>query len=88
MSNARFFSITCDEVTTLDIQSWISIHTYICENWTKMPLLSLECVVDGTNNDNLIVVIKNAIKTLGGIKEALLPAQFASFRAGEYTMPN
>ena len=24
-----YFSITCDEVTTLDNQSWINIHIYI-----------------------------------------------------------
>ena len=74
MSKARFFSITCDDVTMLDTQSWISIHTYICENWTRTPLLlSLERVVDVTNSDNLTIVIKNVIKTLGGVEEASLP---------------
>ena len=44
--------------------------------------------MDGTNSDNLTIVIKNAIKTLGGVKEASLPAQFASFGVCKFTVPN
>ena len=46
MKQARFFSVTCDEVTTLDTQSSISIHGYICKGWEQKPLLlSLERVL-------------------------------------------
>jgi hypothetical protein len=63
MQAARFFSITCDEVTSLDNQAWISIHGYVCENWTRVPLLlSLERVVDGTGADSLTKIIVEAIK--------------------------
>jgi hypothetical protein len=28
-----FISFSCDEVITLDQQSWVSIHAYFVENW-------------------------------------------------------
>jgi len=30
---AKFISFSYDEVTTLDQQSWVSIHAYVVENW-------------------------------------------------------
>jgi hypothetical protein len=39
VQQARFILINCDEVTTLDNQSWISIHVYIVENWCRVPIL-------------------------------------------------
>jgi hypothetical protein len=84
MKEAQFFSVTCDEVTILDTQSWISIHGYVCENWTrKSMLLSLEQVVEGGGADSLTKVIVNAIKTSGGVEEAELTTRLASFGAGE-----
>jgi hypothetical protein len=80
MKEAQFFSVTCDEVTILDTQSWISIHGYVCENWTrKSMLLSLEQVVEGGGADSLTKVIVNAIKTSGGVEEAELTTRLASF---------
>jgi len=29
----RFISFSCDEMTTFNQQSWVSIHAYIVENW-------------------------------------------------------
>jgi hypothetical protein len=34
-----FISINCDEITTLDNQSWISMHVYLVENWRRQPIL-------------------------------------------------
>ena len=83
MKNARFFSVTCDEVTTLDTQSWISIHGYVCEGWERKPmLLLLERVTDGGGSDNLTKVIVDAVKKYGGVTEADLATCFASFGAG------
>ena len=91
MKSARFFSVTCDEVTTLDTQSWISIHGYVCEGWERKPmLLSLERVLDGGGSNNLTQVIVEAIKNQGGITEADLQTRFASFGAGlfsSFSMP-
>ena len=84
MQTSRFFSITCDEVTTLDTQSWISIHGYVCQDWTRKPmLLSLERVMEGTGSDNLTTVIVDAIKNCGGLERTQLCSRFASFGAGK-----
>jgi hypothetical protein len=39
VEGARFITISCDEVTTFDLQSWISIHVYVLEDWQWRPLL-------------------------------------------------
>jgi hypothetical protein len=84
IETARFFSISCDEVTILDTQSWISIHGYVCEGWTCKPmLLSLERVMEGTKFDNLTTVIVDAIKNCGGVEQTQLCSRFASFGAGK-----
>jgi hypothetical protein len=35
VSATLYFSITCDEVTILDNQYWISIHIYTIQDWEK-----------------------------------------------------
>ena len=83
ISKARFFSVTGDEVTTLDMQSWISIHGYVCENWNKKSmLLSLERVMGGSGSNNLTAIIVEAMKAFGGVKEAELAVRLASFGVG------
>ena len=85
MAKARFFSVTCDEVTTLDTHSWISIHGYVCDNWKRKPLLlSLERVTDGGGSDNLTAVILGALKNAAGFKETELVTRLASFGARAY----
>jgi len=51
ISKSRFFSLSADEVTTIDCESWLSIHIYICVNFKRIPiLLSLSKPQDGTSN--------------------------------------
>jgi len=35
LQQSKFISINCDEITILDNQSWISMHAYVVENWTR-----------------------------------------------------
>jgi len=43
LQQTKFISISCDEVTTLDNQSWIFVHVYVVENWRRiLVLLNLE----------------------------------------------
>jgi hypothetical protein len=42
----KFISISCDEVTILDNQSWISVHAYVVENWRKQPILLKELWIE------------------------------------------
>ena len=39
VSTAPYFSITCDEITTLDNQSWISIEVYTIQDWERVSML-------------------------------------------------
>lgn len=84
MEKSRFFSISCDEVSTLDTQSWISIHGYVCEDWQrKSILLSLERVVGGAGSKSMTKVIVDAIRTHGGVEDKDLRARLTSFGAGK-----
>jgi hypothetical protein len=38
----NFISISCDEVTSVDNQSWLSLHAYIMKEWSQIPI-SLSC---------------------------------------------
>jgi hypothetical protein len=43
LQQTKFISISCDEVTTLDNQSWSFVHAYVVENWRRiLVLLNLE----------------------------------------------
>jgi hypothetical protein len=62
-----YFSISCDEVTTVDNQSWISIHVYTISDWERVPmLLSLELVIEGGSTENISKIILGALAKQGG----------------------
>lgn len=45
LANSKYLAVTCDEVTSIDNASWICIHVYTEQNWTREPmLLSLQHV--------------------------------------------
>ena len=45
LKNVNFFSLICDETTTIDCQTWISIHVYVVKEYVCVPmLLTLERV--------------------------------------------
>jgi len=49
VQKSYFISVSHDEVTTINNQSWLSIHVYVTEESKKVPiLLNLQHVVDGT----------------------------------------
>ena len=59
---ANYVVLTCDEVSTIDNGSWISIHAYVVQNWSCVPfLISLERVVEGGGSNNLTQVIIDAL---------------------------
>ncbi len=63
-----FISMNCDEVRTLDNQSWIFVYAYIVEDWKKvLILLNLEKFVDGATFDNLSAMIVRFLIIFGGL---------------------
>ena len=80
MQVANFFSLSCDEVTSVDCQSCISVHDYVVIDWKQMPVfLTLERVIEGGTTDNLIVVIVNAARAYGGLTEKKIREKLITF---------
>jgi len=70
VQQARFISFSCDEVTTLNNQSWIYVHGYVVDNWHKVPiLLNLERIVDEGTSDNLTTMVIHSLVIFGGMLE-------------------
>ncbi len=82
VSAAPYFAISCDEVTTVDNQSWISIHIYTMSDWERVPfLLSLERVIDGGSAENITKIIVGALSKQGGLTPQQIRDRFMAFGA-------
>jgi len=62
-----YFAVSCDEVTMIDNQSWVSIHAYLVEGFKHIPiLLNLKRLVGGGTTDYLTnVILKSLIWLMG-----------------------
>jgi hypothetical protein len=81
---AKFISLSCDEVTSIDNGLWISIHCYVVQNWNRVPILiSLECVQDQAASANLLHLIMSTVKHKGGVYGGNLVHKLMSFRVGK-----
>jgi hypothetical protein len=66
----QYLSLICDEVNTIDNQSWLSVHAYVVQNWLKILIfLSLEFVVVRLSVDNLTLILMQALMHQGGLIE-------------------
>jgi hypothetical protein len=58
LQGIRYFSVSCDEVTTMDNSTWVSIHIYVVKNYECFPMLvALEHVQEGATSNNLTKVV-------------------------------
>jgi hypothetical protein len=72
--------LSCDEVTTIDNQSWISMHSYVVQDWCQIYLLIfLEHVIEGGGAYNLTKVIMGALKEHGGLFDIDVAIKLISF---------
>jgi hypothetical protein len=82
IQDARFIAVSCDEVTTVDHLSYVSIHAYIMENWTRIPLLiACKQVRGGATANNLTKVILAALEEAGGMDKIANRTKLISFGA-------
>lgn len=82
LASAHYIAITCDEVTTVDNQSWISIHAYYVVDFYRQPVLvSLERLTEGASAGRLATTIVDALATHGGLHKDDLRKKFTSFGA-------
>jgi hypothetical protein len=71
--------VSWDEVTTIDNQSWLSIHVYVIKEWKKVSImLNLQRLVDGTTFDNLTSFIVKSLMEFGGLSETNLANKLVS----------
>jgi hypothetical protein len=85
VSSARFFLVSCNEVTSIDNGSWISIHYYVVQNWNRVPILiMLEQVKEQTTSTNFLEIILKAVKDKGGVGDGSLVHKLMSFSVGKF----
>jgi hypothetical protein len=68
IQKTRFISISVDEVTTVDYQSWLGVHVYFVDRWKcNLVFLTLEQLVNcGTTNNLTKVIVENVLQ-YGGL---------------------
>jgi hypothetical protein len=61
-TTTQYVSISYDDVSTLDNQSWLLVHCFILENWVRIHILiSLDRVLKGSSSNNLTKMIMEAL---------------------------
>jgi hypothetical protein len=84
VKSSRFISLSSDEVTSIDNGSWISIHCYIVQNWSRVPILiSLKRVQGQATSANLLHLILSTVKHKGGVYGDDLVHKLMSFGVGK-----
>jgi hypothetical protein len=82
ISQARYFAISADEVTTVDHESWLSVHIYLCIGFSRVSvLLGLFCLVQGNGASALKEAIITCISCHGGLSENVVAERMVSFGA-------
>jgi hypothetical protein len=80
--------MSCDEVTTINNQSWLFIHVYVTEEWKRVPiLLNLQRVVNGAIF--LVCFGTNGIIVSQGVKNGVIAQimqKHAPFVSGVHCM--
>ncbi len=80
---AKFISLSYDEVTTFDQQSWVCIDAYVVENWQQIPLLlSSQQVVDGATSNNLKHILVDAMVLFGDLNKDNIAYKLITFGVG------
>jgi hypothetical protein len=79
--------MSCDEVTTIDNQSWLFVHVYVTKECKRVPiLLNLQCVVDETTFDNLTSFIVESLMEFGSLSEIYFANKLVYFGADGVTI--
>ncbi len=81
-----FILVNCDEVTTIDNQSWLSIHLYVIDGWKWVSiLLNLQKVLDGATSTNLTKLIVWSLVEFGSMIETNVANKLVCFGADGVT---
>lgn len=87
ISKCRFFSLSADEVTTIDSQSWLSIHIYVCVDFKRVPiLLSLSKLHDGSSSNAVRDTIEGMLSHHTGLSQSEVASRLVCFGADGVTL--
>jgi hypothetical protein len=87
ISRAKFMSISCDEVTSQNNDSWASITAYVVENWERRPIqLLVTRLYDGASSANLLSTLLEAMEAYGGLPPSEIAGKLISFGADRVSM--
>jgi hypothetical protein len=87
LQGARYFSVSCDEVTTMDNGMWVSIHVYLVKDYERFPMLAaLEHVQEGATSNNLTKVVMTNLQALSGFDREEIAARLVCFGAGNHLL--
>jgi hypothetical protein len=65
---ARFFTIACDEVTTQDNGTWVSMTMYTVRDWKRFYMqASLELLDKEATSNNLTRLIMKTVQMVSGL---------------------
>jgi hypothetical protein len=79
--------VNCDELTTIDNQSWLSVHAYVTDDWKQLPLLlNMYKVVDETIANNMTFLIVKSLGQHGGLSEIDITSKLVCFGANGITI--
>jgi hypothetical protein len=77
---SKYLILSCDEVTMIDNQLWISIHFNNVQDWCRIPIfIYLEHVTEGRGANNLTKVFMGAFKEHDGFFNVDFVAKLISF---------
>jgi hypothetical protein len=87
LQGAWYFSVSCDEITTMDNGTWVSIHVYVIKGYERFPMLAaLEHVQEGATSNNLTKVVMTNLQALSGFDREEIAARLVCFGAGNHLL--
>jgi hypothetical protein len=82
ISQARYFAISANEVTTVDHESWLSVYIYLCIGFSRISiLLGLFRLVEGNGASVVKEAIVSCMSCHGGLTENVVAERMVSFGA-------
>jgi hypothetical protein len=87
LQGARYFSVSYNDVTTMDNGTWVSIHVYVVKDYERLPMLAaLEHVQEGATSNNLTKVVMTNLQALSGFDQEERAARLVCFGAGNHLL--
>jgi hypothetical protein len=82
--DANSFTVTADEVTTIDNGSWVSITIYYVSEFSRESFnVKLEHVEEGGSSNNIIKIIMKAVSELTSMSRRDIAQRMLAFGTGK-----